>query len=461
MSQNPRSFRACIMGASLDVGNMGVRALGSSVVGLIRRCRPDATIYFLYGNSTRGTRRLTVAGEPVEIQVVNYRMSPKARLRDHILWNLFLAILYRLIPFAAVRRQIARATPWLNCISSADFVGDIRGGDSFSDIYGLRRFLVLSLPCLTAIFLRRPLVLLPQTYGPFHSLVARSVARFIMRHSSRILSRDRAGIRTVRSLLGNAAEGKSVEFCPDVAFSLESMLPPHADIVPPLPEKDTTPLVGLNVSGLLYTRDDSAVRTFGLETDYRQVVQSLLTALMAKTDAHVLLVPHVFATTPEDDAHACATLWESVEPQFRDRVHLLTHRLDQNHLKGIIRTCNFFIGARMHSCIAALSQRIPAVGIAYSQKFRGVFDSVGLASAVLDARTMRGDDLVDACIEHYRNRGELAATLVQHINSAQSKLEACFRELLSPANAALERPTRARNQAVRQTIRAPKGVASS
>ena len=48
--------------------------------------------------------------------------------------------------------------------------------------------------------------------------------------------------------------------------------------------------------------------------------------------------------------------------------------------------CKFFIGSRMHACIAALSQCIPAVGIAYSKKFDGVFESIGMSDCVIDAR---------------------------------------------------------------------------
>lgn len=38
--------------------------------------------------------------------------------------------------------------------------------------------------------------------------------------------------------------------------------------------------------------------------------------------------------------------------------------------------------------VAALSQRIPAVGLAYSKKFSGVFESVDLGDWVADARNL-------------------------------------------------------------------------
>ena len=38
----------------------------------------------------------------------------------------------------------------------------------------------------------------------------------------------------------------------------------------------------------------------------------------------------------------------------------------------------------MHSCIAAMSQCVPTVGIAYSKKSHGVFESIGLGDCVAD-----------------------------------------------------------------------------
>ena len=48
-------------------------------------------------------------------------------------------------------------------------------------------------------------------------------------------------------------------------------------------------------------------------------------------------------------------------------------------MKYLIGQCDFFVGSRMHSCIAAVSQCVPAVSIAYSDKFIGVMATLGLS----------------------------------------------------------------------------------
>jgi polysaccharide pyruvyl transferase WcaK-like protein len=80
---------------------------------------------------------------------------------------------------------------------------------------------------------------------------------------------------------------------------------------------------------------------------------------------------------------------------------------DQSQIKYIIGLCDFFIGSRMHSCISALSQFIPAVGIAYSKKFHGVFESVGLQQYVADARSLNNDGVLQTVSTAFENKDQI------------------------------------------------------
>ena len=86
-------------------------------------------------------------------------------------------------------------------------------------------------------------------------------------------------------------------------------------------------------------------------------------------------------------AGKCLIPWR----EFTGRIHMLHGEHDQHAVKGIIGLCSFFIGSRMHACIAALSQGIPTVAVAYSKKFMGVFESAGMGHMVVDARDTSTD----------------------------------------------------------------------
>jgi len=51
------------------------------------------------------------------------------------------------------------------------------GGDSFADLYGDWRFSAITAPIALALVMELPLVLLPQTYGPFSTAETRRRAR--------------------------------------------------------------------------------------------------------------------------------------------------------------------------------------------------------------------------------------------------------------------------------------------
>ncbi|MHC4213272.1 MAG: polysaccharide pyruvyl transferase family protein, partial [Planctomycetota bacterium] len=286
--QTNSQYNICLQGASLDVGNLGVHALTASLIGLVIDLKPEAKINLLYGNRVGGTRTVQVDGKTVEINIVNCRYSPKARISEHGLWILLMAIVQQIIPLKALRNKIIRSNRWLRTLDKADFVGEIRGGDSFSDIYGLRRFLLGINPCIVAVIMRKKLVLLPQTYGPFKSGIAKAIARFIMLRAHRIFARDRESMELARKLIGHKSKGKVIEFCPDVAFTLESVLPEEPDIQPKLDPNNSAPLIGVNISSLLYIGGFTRDNMFDLKLDYKEFVHKMLDGLMEHTNAHVL-----------------------------------------------------------------------------------------------------------------------------------------------------------------------------
>ena len=413
------------MGASLHTGNRGVSALGASLAGLIWRSHPDATVSLLIGNRDDRHAALTVDGQPKTVKTVNYRLSPRAPLREQLWWLVLLSGVYRAVPWEAVRRRIAQSTPWINALVHADVVGDIRGGDSFSDIYSVRGFVMGCLPVISVILVRGRIHLLPQTYGPFRSTVAERVARFILLRAESIWCRDRVSLAEVSRLTGGRRQGR---LCPDVAFALEAVRPDVPSITPPLPERHGTTLIGLNVNGLVYHGGYTRANMFGLRLDYRTFLQQLVERLLSDETLRLLLVPHTFAPSGsvESDPAACRDLMDRLSPAIRQRVHLVTEEYDQHRIKGVIGMCDFFIGSRMHACIAALSQGIPTVGVAYSRKFAGVFETVGVGDWVVDGRNMEVEDAIQRTEALFGQRTRTGSVLKPRVALARAELSQLF-----------------------------------
>jgi colanic acid/amylovoran biosynthesis protein len=372
-----------------------------------------------------------VDGRPVLIPVVPNRLSFRAPLSQQLWWIALLSALYRLIPIQAWR-QLLHRNPWINAMAHADVVGDIRGGDSFSDIYGLKRFLLGALTVATAFWVKGDLVLFPQTYGPYKSFIARRIARAILLRARVILSRDQEGLSVVNLLTQGQ---RQAIFCPDVAFALEAIPPPSPSIEPPLSSNPSRLLIGLNPNGLMFHGGYNRGNMFGLRLDYPAFLKGILLDLLARPEIEVLLVPHTYAAhgRVESDNETCARLAADLDPLLAHRVHVVTGEYDQHAIKGIIGSTHFFIGSRMHACIAALSQGIPTVGVAYSRKFAGVFASVGAESWIVDGRTEDAQEARRRILHLLDQRQSLQLGLQDRVSQARTTLDHQISHLLPPS----------------------------
>lgn len=373
-SSAPRPLRIALIGFSSRSDNLGVGALTVSQIEILRDIARDL-------------------GRPLEIAIVDpkgprgsYIAGPNIRIVDFDR-NLMLS------PrgfFALARRS--------------DLVIDIGAGDSFADIYGsgrLKRMFVLKFLTHLA---GTPLVLAPQTIGPFTKGWSKRLALASIRRCALVATRDTLSTQALRDL-GYA--GAVVE-ASDVALRLPYEAPaPRTGA-----GSEGGPLrVGLNVSGLLMHGGYTGKNEFGISLDYPGLIRDLIRFFQGE-GAEVHLVPHVFPADPgkthrEDDTvanHALSTEFPGVveAPRFSS----------PSEAKSYIAGLDFFMGARMHACIAAFSSGVPVVPMAYSRKFKGLFGSLGYDWTV-DC-TAEGKDAILAKIAGaYRSRAHLAEDLAK------------------------------------------------
>ena len=295
---------------------------------------------------------------------------------------------------------------------------DASGGDSFTDLYGPKRFRTVLAPKRLALQLGRPLVLLPQTYGPFASSLAKRRAARIVRQASMAWARDPESHEVLVDLAGPDYDPERHRMGVDMAFLLEPHRPGPTDADKTgWFEGDGRPLVGINVSGLLYNHTDGD--RFGLTFDYRAVMRELVTRLLEQTDANIVLVDHVLARHADDrieaDSAASADILDRLDDRRRARVVRVPPGLDACETKWIVARTDWFCGARMHATIAALSSGVPAAAVGYSMKTRAVFDTCGVGSEVTEVAGLDDHDVVERLWASWLRRDQVRATLATRL----------------------------------------------
>lgn len=303
-------------------------------------------------------------------------------------------------------RDILKPGGFWRLARRADVVIDIGAGDSFADIYGparLRRMFAMKFLTHLA---GRPMVVAPQTVGPFTKPVSRLLARLTLKLSKVVASRDRLSTEAARALGANHVIEAS-----DVALRL-----PYTK---PGPREAGPVRVGLNVSGLLMNGGYTGKNMFGLTVDYPGLIRSLIRDLQDR-GAEVHLVPHVITNKGdvEDDVKVSADL----AAEFPGAV-LAPNFADPSEAKTYIAALDFFAGARMHACIAAFSSGVPVVPMAYSRKFEGMFGTLGYARTV-DCTKGSTEDLRKTILEGFEQRATLKAEAEAALARGLAKLGA-------------------------------------
>jgi len=419
------SKQICLLGASVETGNLGVSALAEASVKCIQRAYPGAVIHFL--GLGRQRKRFSMRIDEKQVGILSWpvRFCPNILVDDHY-WKVFIWIgLKQVLPFLRLGKRMQSTA---DILLNVDMIFDVTGGDSFSDLYGMKRFVLGYLIKRMCQMLGKPFVMLPQTYGPYQHRITRIMARRVLHKSKKIYSRDLAGVNTVRSLLKSRKEAKLL---PDLAFVLDKRRPKRqAQRVQEFKQREKV-LIGINVSGLLYHGGYNRDNQFGLNIDYPHLMQACVKRFLELPNTQVLLVPHVIPDNPqslENDFYVCKQVQEQLSPETSTRVLILEPGLDQGETKYMVGQCDFFVGARMHATIAAMSQTIPAVGLAYSDKFSGVFATAGVDDCVLDMRRLSEDEILDQMFKFYQKRTDIHKILLESIPKAHNLIYSAFKK---------------------------------
>jgi polysaccharide pyruvyl transferase WcaK-like protein len=330
---------------SISSGNLGVGALTASQISISESAAQRANIKIKYLVMGRlGSHDYTIPGVDVEA-----------------------------VPNMTVKNILTGRTPLLGIMRSCDLVLDISEGDSFADIYGMRRFIQQSFSKLAVLLARRKLILSPQTIGPFNNSLNRFLASRIIEHCDLAFARDEMSFNYLQQLGISKSPLETI----DVAFRLPYEKREKAN-------NDGKIRMGINISALLYNGGYTKDNQFGISFDYPTFINRLLNELLGRGDIELHIVPHVFADEAVEDDYGLAV---SLAHQC-EGIRVPERFCSPSEAKSYISTLDFFVGSRMHACIGAFSSGVPVIPLSYSRKFEGLFNSLdypfvanGLASS--------------------------------------------------------------------------------
>ncbi len=276
-------------------------------------------------------------------------------------------------------------------IKECDYVVDFTNGDSFSDIYGLKRMIKVSIPKKISIKKKTPLILGPQTYGPYNKSFSRRTAKYILKNAKAVCTRDEMSAKQVEELTGIKPEHFT-----DVAFML-----PFSN------QEKIEKAVGINVSGLLWSGGYTGDNQFGLKTNYQEYITSIIKYLQEENYT-VHLIPHVITKSEQNIENDMTAINEIKE--MIDDVVVAPRFTNPIEAKDYVATMEMFIGSRMHATIAGVSTKVPTIAFSYSRKFEGLYESIDYPY-VINAKALNTDEAIEKTKEYIRNKEQMQIDL--------------------------------------------------
>lgn len=372
--------RIILANAAINSGNKGCTALSYTALFFIDKILSDKGItYELYltdsGHRVHGSYSVIIAGKRIEYATKAFPLRRGIKvIKDIVLFP--------------------KTLSKLRFYKKADYVLDIGQGDSFSDIYGFDRFEDIDRIHKLARLINKPYCLLPQTIGPFTNHTIKGKAVKSLSKANFVMARDKMSCDFV---ISNVREQKRIDEYIDLAFYL-----PYERVN--FDKRYTH--VGLNINALLWNGGYTGKNELGLKDDYQQVIHKIIDFFLGVNNVKLHLVPHVVnqERVLENDY---SVSFDLVKEYNNPNLEMAPFFFSPIEAKSFISGMDFFIGARMHSTIAAFSSGVPVVPMAYSRKFNGLFGDTLNYQHFVDLKTDDCNIILEKIRDSFNTREQL------------------------------------------------------
>jgi len=306
-------------------------------------------------------------------------------LVSFLLLSLFWPITGSFIPKFSMYLAYGLKHATLQAYISADIVV-VRGSDTLSDVYGFPSFLSNLVDIMVAILLKKKIVVLGHTIGPFNNRFTEFMCFKALNKVKLITVRERTSLKY---LIDIGVDPNKVFLTADIAF-----LQAKNDIRGQLEEKQefnkisSAPIVGLNISPIIWNLQNESIRKRN-----REAFTILVKHLIRKHHAKIILIPHVFGPGTNDDRASLKELRQLC--LNTSNLELIEDKLSINDVRRILKECDIFISCRMHALISALCALTPVIGIDYSFKTTSIMEEADLGEWTISDKNLNSKLLID------------------------------------------------------------------
>jgi polysaccharide pyruvyl transferase WcaK-like protein len=262
-------------------------------------------------------------------------------------------------------------------------------------------------------FLNKPLVMFPNSVGPFKTRLGLLMSELALNNFDSIIVRDSVSF----NLLKKAGVVPKMVLTSDAAllFSADSSVPVM---------KFGSPSIGVSIG--VYSQSLS-------EEDFEKFLAENASALDRIVDLYgldVCFFPHFISGFENDDFEVSKIVMSKMRNRDRARVFKIDS-LDE--FKLCLEQMELLISSKMHPMVLATSGYVPTVCIAYDHKQIGFLRDLGLSEFLIPLKDVDSETIVSKVGKVIEDREDIVRLLSEKIPLLQKEVYGAMRASLHPS----------------------------
>jgi len=252
--------------------------------------------------------------------------------------------------------------------------GYLRGKPGWRSTFLL---MLLLHPLVLCWILNKPVVIYPQSVGPFGNRFQFRAAAIVLKMVDRILVREEVSMKLLESMgVKNARRVVDSGFL----FAGGQIIDLRRELGVP----DNAKLVGITVRRWL--NDDR-------QKNYEKNMAAFADRIIEECGVYVVFIPQVTAAEHNDDDRVAS---QRVYGLMKNKKKAVIYAGgDHYNLRSAYAKLDYLIGTRFHSVIFALTAMVPAIAIEYEHKTSGIMNDLGLGKWVVKIEDVEAGKLTD------------------------------------------------------------------
>lgn len=273
---------------------------------------------------------------------------------------------------------------------------------------------------------RKPLVFLPQSFGPLESVVARGALSKLLNAAPtvRVFAREQTSLELVRQLVPPSRHGR-IALCPDMAFCLRESGDRLAAPAPPA--RPARPTLAVNLREWAFPGRGTAAERRARREGYLNALSDAAAWFVDRHDGRVIAIPQALGPDPsEDDCASCEAFVERTRARVRE--HALVEFVNPgtaslSEYMRLLSQVTLLVGTRLHACVLAMLAGVPAISIGYQPKSEGTLVLLGLQHLNIDIAEVSTERLISAMERVLADRDAIVAQIGQRLDEAAARVD--------------------------------------